>query len=99
MKELPKQPTSATAVRINLLSCDGCGACAAICPNNVLVLRDMPDDEIAALSLLGKLFVRVKGRTKSYADNPAACTACRRCEKRCHEHAIRVETKNQVINN
>jgi NAD-dependent dihydropyrimidine dehydrogenase PreA subunit len=94
MKESEKQSAFPAEIRINKLACDGCGVCIAICPNNVLVLKDISDEEIAALSFMGKLYVRLKGNTKSYVNDPNSCIACRLCEKKCHERAIRVRKKD-----
>ncbi|MDR3252581.1 MAG: 4Fe-4S dicluster domain-containing protein [Tannerella sp.] len=94
MKEFKEQPAFPVEIRINKLACDGCGACATICPNSVLVLKDISDEEIAALSFMGRLYVRLKGKTKSYVSDPDSCIACRRCEKICHERAIRVGRKD-----
>jgi formate hydrogenlyase subunit 6/NADH:ubiquinone oxidoreductase subunit I len=90
MKELTEQPAFHGEIRINKMACDGCGVCVAVCPNNVLTLKDISDEEIAALSFIGKLYVRMKGRTKSYVNDSSACIACSLCARKCHERAIKV---------
>jgi NAD-dependent dihydropyrimidine dehydrogenase PreA subunit len=90
MKEVKKHPAFLGEIRINKLSCDGCGVCVSSCPNNVLMLKDLSDAEMAVLSFLAKLMIRFKGRRKSYVNDYQSCIACGLCEKSCHERAIRV---------
>jgi 2-oxoglutarate ferredoxin oxidoreductase subunit delta len=85
-----KHGVRAGEIDINQSKCDGCGVCANTCPNNVLVIKNISDKEFEKLSLIGKLKVKIKGRQKSYVKNLSSCTACKRCEKVCHESAIKV---------
>jgi heterodisulfide reductase subunit A len=45
-------------VEVNEVLCQGCGACAAVCPNSAAVLRGFPDEQVmaeidAALGVVG----------------------------------------------
>lgn len=75
-------------VRINRASCDGCGVCANICPQKVLVIKEISDEEFSDLSLKGKLKVIFKGKNKAYVNNADDCICCSLCEENCHEAAI-----------
>lgn len=77
-------------VNINKSSCDGCGTCVEVCPQNVFELRTISQELYKSLSLPGKLKVRIKGNTKSFEVHPEACVSCGRCEELCHERAIKV---------
>jgi NAD-dependent dihydropyrimidine dehydrogenase PreA subunit len=78
-------------VHVNMNSCDGCGVCAEVCPNDVFEMILLSDDDIKELSFFGKLKVRIRGNTKSYAANPGNCTTCGECVSNCHERAISVK--------
>lgn len=68
--------------------CDGDRQCAIACPNNVIYIKKLDQDELSTLSLMGKIKTKIKGNSKAYIKNPDRCIACGKCVKVCHEHAI-----------
>jgi len=77
-------------VRINSKKCDGCGTCVKRCPEGVLVLKELSDDEITQLSFGERLTVRWKGRMRAFVQFPELCIGCEVCKKSCHLRAITI---------
>jgi NAD-dependent dihydropyrimidine dehydrogenase PreA subunit len=77
-------------INIDISYCDGCGKCAPLCPKDVFEIRELTRLEYKQLSFYQKFWVMLKEKTKSFAVNPSACVLCRKCEKECHEKAIKI---------
>jgi NAD-dependent dihydropyrimidine dehydrogenase PreA subunit len=71
--------------------CEGKKDCVEVCPYGVFEVRRIDDGEYRALSLLGRLKLRVHGMQTSYTPRAADCHACGLCVVACPEHAIRLE--------
>lgn len=74
-------------VRVDNISCDGCGDCIEACPHSAIQLITLSDEEIKELPFKGRLKVMAKGKEKALI-NPDLCTRCGLCMKQCHEFAI-----------
>jgi NAD-dependent dihydropyrimidine dehydrogenase PreA subunit len=70
--------------------CEAKGACVAACPYQVFEIRLLTPEDLAALSLLGKLKAWAHGRRQAFAVRADACHACGLCVKTCPEQAIRL---------
>lgn len=81
---------STSPVFVNLDACDGCGLCVDVCPKGLFEMKELSDEEHGQLSFVGKIKVRIKGRTKSYVTQPDDCISCGKCVRSCHERAITV---------
>ena len=79
-----------TKISIDISYCDGCGACAELCPSNVFDIRELNDTEYKKLSRYQKFWVLIKGRKKSIVAHQEDCTHCRKCVNGCHEKAIKI---------
>jgi Predicted ATPase, RNase L inhibitor (RLI) homolog len=75
---------------VNINKCDGCGRCAASCPGNVFILREISQAEYSGLNLFGRLKIKAKGRLRSYVLSEAGCVECGTCVSNCHERAIKI---------
>lgn len=79
-------------VKVDEVSCDGCGDCIEKCPFDALSMITLTDKEVKALPFKGRLKVMVKGSDKAII-NQDLCTACGICMKNCHEFAIHKTAK------
>ncbi len=79
-------------VKVDEVSCDGCGDCIEKCPFNALSMITFTDKEVKALPFKGRLKVMVKGSNKAIIIQDL-CTACGICMKVCHEFAIHKTAK------
>lgn len=77
-------------VTIDISYCDGCGKCVAVCPNNVFEMRELTEQEYKLLTFGQKIWIRIKGRRKSFVLNVEGCVACRLCVENCREKAIKI---------
>lgn len=68
--------------------CEGKRDCVEVCPYGVFEVRRIDDGEYRALSLLGKLKLRVHGMQTSYTPGAAQCHACGLCVVACPEDTI-----------
>ena len=75
---------------ININKCESDEHCVIQCPNDVLEMRVITDDEYKALSMIGKLKARVHGREKAFVIYPDECIGCGECVKVCPEKAIKM---------
>lgn len=74
-------------VRIDEISCDGCGDCVDICPFSAIDMKTLTNEGVRKLPFKGRLKVMIKGSDKAFI-NQDLCTACGLCMKECHEFAI-----------
>ncbi len=77
-------------LNVNRNKCDGCGRCAANCPGNVFIVREVSQAEYNGLSLFGKLKLKAKGKLRSYVLSEENCVGCGTCVSICHERAIKL---------
>ena len=77
---------------VNPNRCEAKADCVAVCPYNVFELRALTRDELASLSFLSRLRVRVHGGRQAFAVNADACRACGQCVSACPERAITLQT-------
>lgn len=75
---------------INHSSCEGCGTCVQMCPQNALALIELTDAEVLKLPFMGRLKTRFKGKQKAILQNPESCIECGTCKDNCHERAIKM---------
>ena len=75
---------------INLDKCESDGHCISVCPNDVLIPKDLSEAEYKTLSFIGKLKTKAHGRKKAVVINPNDCIACGECVKICPEKAIKL---------
>jgi len=68
--------------------CEAKRACVATCPTAVFEVRRIGQDDLDALTLLGRLKVRAHRRMTAYAVAPERCTSCGLCVTACPEGAI-----------
>ncbi|HTJ94115.1 MAG TPA: 4Fe-4S dicluster domain-containing protein [Pararobbsia sp.] len=73
---------------VNLNRCEGKGACAAVCPENVFEVRRIDDEDYRQLGPLQRFKLRVHGSQVAYTPNADACRACGKCVSACPERAI-----------
>ncbi|MGQ1908963.1 4Fe-4S dicluster domain-containing protein [Marinifilum sp. RC60d5] len=74
-------------IRIDEISCDGCGKCIDVCPQTAIKMITLSDDQIKKLPFKGRLKVKIKGKKKAFLYSDL-CIACGLCMKECHEFAI-----------
>lgn len=74
-------------VRVDEVSCDGCGGCVETCPQSAIQIKVLSDAEVQKLPFKGRVKVKVKGNSKAFI-NFDLCTACGLCMRQCHEFAI-----------
>jgi 4Fe-4S ferredoxin len=72
--------------------CEAKGACVEACPYDVFEIRALGPEELASLSLLGKLKAWAHGGKQAFAVHADACHACGLCVQACPEQAIRLGT-------
>jgi NAD-dependent dihydropyrimidine dehydrogenase PreA subunit len=70
--------------------CEAKGACVDACPYHVFEIRPLAPEDLAVLSLLGKLKAWAHGSRQAFAVHADACHACGLCVKACPENAIRL---------
>jgi len=63
----------------------------AVGVGSVFQIRELTDLEYQDLTLGQKVWVGIKGRTRSFVVNPDECVECGACETNCKEQAIRIE--------
>lgn len=68
--------------------CEGKKDCVEVCPYGVFEVRRIDDADYHALSLLGRLKLRVHRMQTSYTPGAADCHACGLCVVACPEDAI-----------
>jgi 4Fe-4S ferredoxin len=71
--------------------CENKGACAAVCPYDVLVIRTVGDEERRGLSMLGRLKLWAHGSKQAYALFADRCHGCGLCVAACPERAITLQ--------
>lgn len=76
--------------KINWNKCDGCGICVEICPENVLELQELSQENYKKLKWHGKLKAKAKGNLRSNVINEFDCIGCEICVDNCHEKAIKL---------
>jgi NAD-dependent dihydropyrimidine dehydrogenase PreA subunit len=78
---------------IDPIRCEAKGPCVPICPYDVLVIRTVPEEEKAQLSMMGRLKLFVHGGKQAFAENPDACHGCGLCVRVCPEKAIKLQRR------
>lgn len=68
--------------------CEAKHDCVDVCPYGVFEVRRIDDEDYRALSLFGRLRVRVHGMETAYTPFASACRACGLCVVACPERAI-----------
>ena len=76
---------------INRGRCEGKADCVAVCPYEVVQVRQFSWDELGDISLRGKLKAWAHKRMQADVVAPEACHACGLCLKSCPENAITLE--------
>ena len=66
---------------INLRHCSGCNKCIIACPNNVLSLKDINEEQNQSRFFKWK-------KIKAIVTNEDNCTGCKICEHVCKHRAI-----------
>jgi NAD-dependent dihydropyrimidine dehydrogenase PreA subunit len=74
-------------VVVDLLRCQGTGACTEVCPEGVFRMERAPTS--LPIVVLVKVFAH--GGNQAVVVNQARCTACMKCVEVCPQEAIRVE--------
>ena len=77
---------------VNPNRCEAKADCVAVCPYDVFELRTLTRDELASLSFLTRIRVRVHGGQQAFAVRADACRACGQCVSACPERAITLQT-------
>jgi 4Fe-4S ferredoxin len=77
---------------VNHNRCEGKADCVAVCPYDVFEVRVLSSSELAALSFLGRLRLRVHGGRQAFPVRAEACLACGNCVSACPERAITLQT-------
>jgi 4Fe-4S ferredoxin len=86
-KDCKGEPGAWTPV-VNRARCEGKKDCVEVCPYSVFEVRRIDDADYDALSLLGRLKLRVHRMQTSYTPRAADCHACGLCVAACPEKAI-----------
>jgi 4Fe-4S ferredoxin len=89
-----KSPPGTVIPVVNRNRCEAKADCVAVCPYEVFELRALTPDELAALSFLSRLRVRVHGGQQAFAVRADACRACGLCVSSCPERAISLMSRN-----
>lgn len=79
---------------VNRNRCEGKGPCVDACPEQVLVMGVLDDDQRRALSLLGRVKAWAHGGRQVQIAVPDGCRACGACVRVCPEHAIGLRRRN-----
>jgi 4Fe-4S ferredoxin len=74
--------------------CEGKGPCVAACPERVLEMGILDDEQRSALSMLGRLKAWAHGGRQVQIAEPDACRACGACVRVCPEHAITLRRRS-----
>lgn len=83
------QPVEKLKPVIDRNRCEGKADCVAVCPYDVFIVRRL-DSELAELSFLSRLKVRLHGGRQALTPNEEDCRACALCVSACPERAIRL---------
>lgn len=77
---------------INRNRCEGGGACARVCPEQVFEVRTIDGQDHDQLSFVGRMRSALHGRQSAYTPNASQCQACGLCVDVCPEQAISLVT-------
>jgi len=87
-----KAPAGTVVPVVNPNRCEAKADCVAVCPYDVFEVRALTADELASLSFLSRIRVRVHGGRQAFAIRADACQACGKCVSACPERAISLKT-------
>jgi NAD-dependent dihydropyrimidine dehydrogenase PreA subunit len=76
---------------INRKLCENKAACAAVCPYNVFVIRELDPEDKRQLGTLNRVKLWVHGGKQAYADYADRCQGCGACLTACPESAISLQ--------
>ncbi len=80
---------------VDMTKCTACGACAKVCPRNIIEIRNVSGDKKEAYVVECMNKDKGAAATKACA---AACIGCMKCEKVCGFDAVHVENNVAYIN-
>jgi 4Fe-4S ferredoxin len=86
-----KAPPRTFVPVVNPNRCEAKADCVAVCPYDVFEVRPLTADELASLSFLSRIRVRVHGGRQAFAVRADACHACGKCVSACPERAISLQ--------
>lgn len=89
-----KAPPGAFEPVVDRNRCEGKGPCVEACPEQVLVMGTLDDDQRSTLSMIGRLKAWAHGNRQVQIAEPGACQACGACVRVCPERAITIRRRD-----